>query len=97
MQIYSLNYFLVHKMVMRSISGVIFGVFVLPYSTIVTHKQLRIPFVFLCILLFLEFLMYFFVFRLCFVLFFFNENCRRPLSTIIRPKSTNKSDEKKKL
>ena len=68
MQIYSLNYFLAHKMLMRSILGLIFGVFVLPYSTIVNHKKLQIPFSFLCIL-FLEFLMYFFVFlNFCFVL-----------------------------
>ena len=44
MQIYSLNYFLAHKMLMRGILGLIFGihtcVFVLPYSTIVNHKKI---------------------------------------------------------
>ena len=82
MQIYSLDYLLAHKMLMRSILDLIFGVCVCVcvcfYSTIiVNHKKLRIPFLFLCILLFFEFLMYFFVFS-TFVLYFFNENCRRP-------------------
>ena len=71
MQIYSLNYFLAHKMLMRSILGPIFGVFIwfTIYSTIVSHKNCE--FQFLCILLFLEFLMYIFCFfNFCFVLFF---------------------------
>ena len=40
MQIYSLNYFLAYKMLMRSILGLIFGVFVLPYLTIVNHNKI---------------------------------------------------------
>ena len=40
MQMYSLNYFLAYTMLMRSILGLIFGVFVWPYSTIANHKKI---------------------------------------------------------
>ena len=72
MQIYSLNYFLANKMLVRSILGLILVcVYVLSYWTIVNQKKLRIPFLFLCILLFFEFLMYFFDFS-TFVLYCFS-------------------------
>ena len=72
--------------------------FVLRYSIKVNHKILRNPFLFLCILLFFKFSYVFFCF-LTFVLYCFFQ-CKlsqTSFSTIIRPKSTNKSDLKEKI
>ena len=72
MQIYSLNYFLAHKMLMRSILGQIFGVCIclIPYSTIVNHKKIANSIFILMYFIIFGISYVFFFFYFCFVLFF---------------------------
>ena len=85
------NSYFPYKSLIKALRGLIFGTFIL--LNILTNSALKnsiIEFYFLCILLFYEFLMYFFVFStFCFLLFFHWNRLQQPLEAL---SSWNKSN-----